>query len=315
MRITYDKLYRAGFQAMLDAGSTLEGIKTRIYQIGNLISRAHWDTTTNQALLQPWVNRPENEQYRQILQLLSVREWNETLRWLLWKGTYVHTALDKGVIVGAVTVFKLEGQLRSGDIEVKKEVVEEKEYKMPDFYSGMIRDEWFKQLHAWAWSDIRTSNLYQAIGANLEAHMRAQQPNLWRISSLAVAEDYRGRGIGKELLRRALSDVPAGGVAYLLAEPGHTKIYQDLGFTFSRLKDHKCVRLEVLRDGESSEIIEMSVMILKKPAETINIPATIPEETKPEPKRKREDDDPVDTNDKPEPRKRRKIRVKTKGKS
>ncbi|KAI1632835.1 hypothetical protein F4809DRAFT_655824 [Biscogniauxia mediterranea] len=292
---------------MLDAGYTRKEVISRIYETAQVVANAHWGTVTNQALLQPWVNHPENEEHRKSLEEASVREWDTTLRWMLLNGACIHTALDERAVVGAVIVLKLDAQLGSDHhhlVPKKQEVVAEKESRRPVRGPGSTESDWLRQLHAWAWSGIRTSNLYRSVGANRDAHMRAYHPNLWQISSLAVAEGHRKQGVGTELLRRTLSDVPAGGAAYLIAEPaGATKLYEGLGFALSELEDHRYVRLEVLlQDGEQQpEIIDIPSMVLKK------------KKKKDKAKRKRaaaEVEDSIEVGGKPEPRKRRKVQAK-----
>ncbi|KAI1494788.1 hypothetical protein F5X96DRAFT_665473 [Biscogniauxia mediterranea] len=318
MGITYERLSRAGFQEMLDAGYTRKEVISRIYETAQVVANAHWGTATNQALLQPWVNHPENEEHRKSLEAASVREWDTTLRWMLLNGACIHTALlDERAVVGAVVVLKLDAQLGSDHHhhrpvpKKEEEVVAEKESPRPvrGGPGGSTESDWLRQLHAWAWSGVRTSNLYRSVGANRDAHMRAYHPNLWQISSLAVAEGHRKQGVGTELLSRALSDVPAGGAAYLIAEPGATKLYEGLGFALSELEGHRYVRLEVLlHDGEQQqqqqqqpEIIDIPSMVLKK------------QKKKDKAKRKRPaevEDSIEEVRGKPEPRKRRKVQAK-----
>ncbi|KAI0603533.1 hypothetical protein F4775DRAFT_598647 [Biscogniauxia sp. FL1348] len=296
MGITYERLSRAGFQEMLDAGYTRKEVISRIYETAQVVADAHWGTSTNQALLQPWVNDPENSEYRKSLEEASVREWDATLRWMLLNGACIHMSLEDGIVVGAVIVLKLGGQLGSDHLGSQKEILVEREGERPVRGPQSTESDWLKQLHAWAWSDVRTSNLYHSVGVNRDAHVRAYQPNLW-----PVAEGHRKRGVGQELLRRALSEVPAGGTAYLVAEPGATRLYEGLGFVLSELEDHRYIRLEVLHDGKPPEIMDIPSMVLKK------------DKAKVKRKRAAVEEDIIEVKERPEPRKRRKAQAKARG--
>lgn len=52
------------------------------------------------------------------------------------------------------------------------------------------------------------------------------------IQDVAVRKDYRGQGIGKEIIRALLKELKSNGLQWigLICEPGYERFYQSLGF-------------------------------------------------------------------------------------
>ncbi|MBA3013241.1 MAG: GNAT family N-acetyltransferase [Proteobacteria bacterium] len=64
------------------------------------------------------------------------------------------------------------------------------------------------------------------------------------IQDVAVLKEYRGRGIGKKIIQTLITGLKAHGVDWigLIAEPGTTVFYEDLGF--QQLEGHVPLKLK-----------------------------------------------------------------------
>ncbi|RJO73788.1 N-acetyltransferase [Nocardia panacis] len=64
--------------------------------------------------------------------------------------------------------------------------------------------------------------------------------NTWEIVNLAIAESHRGRGLGRDLIDRAVTEARAAGarrveVATATADIGNLRFYQRCGFRMTRI--------------------------------------------------------------------------------
>nr|MBC7244890.1 GNAT family N-acetyltransferase [Chloroflexota bacterium] len=74
----------------------------------------------------------------------------------------------------------------------------------------------------------------QLVG-NVSLGRESEQPNLWSISNVAVHPDFRGRGIGRQLMKAAIQEARHHGACLVILEvqkenaPAH-QLYEELGF-------------------------------------------------------------------------------------
>ncbi|KAI0010840.1 hypothetical protein F4779DRAFT_576339 [Xylariaceae sp. FL0662B] len=233
----------------------LEQLNIDLEEITGFLARNNWDTPANRAVLQPWVWQAENEMYHEPLIEGTANDLKKLFQAMLGDGGVVFKAVCNQKIVGAIMVIKFPKKVSL--LEVPEEEVERPRPIRP---SDISDNAWWKMVQEWAISEIRDCSIQRSLQESIN-HYFDKYKGLWEISCLGVDKTYRRRGIGKELVHQALSEVTRGDTVLLLAEPEAENIYRRFGFSVS--SEQEKYRYCVLPQ-RGKELHKFPVMTMKK---------------------------------------------------
>jgi len=93
-----------------------------------------------------------------------------------------------------------------------------------------------------AYIDLGRVWVARAAGGELIGHLQVvpRDEACWEVTNTAVVESWRGRGVGRALLERAVDEAPTAGVRRLIlatgaADIGNLRFYQRCGFRMTHV--------------------------------------------------------------------------------
>jgi GNAT superfamily N-acetyltransferase len=222
-------------------------MEDEIKAIADIIAESNFDTHGNNAVLTAHGYENRNV-LKDALKKIDSEDWNDSLKKMAEDGAEVYKAVCHGEIVGVIILVclprlftipkpldKVQGSDHpAGDVPIPElsDLNVVKDYAIckerDKAFSIELREKLNCELTHYGAGKVWGEHRTLSFSLQVKAHNV-----LLELSGLGVTERFRRQGIGKNLVQHALSRVPRGHTAVLLAERNKDVMYKNLGFDWS----------------------------------------------------------------------------------
>ncbi|KAK5626125.1 hypothetical protein RRF57_001840 [Xylaria bambusicola] len=231
----------------------------KINAIAEVIAGAHFDTLSNNAILTAggYANK---ESLKEALLKIDATHWKNNLEAMLARGAAVYIALDKQEIVGVIVLIHLTEKIPT-ELDLPEEGPTG-EVPFPDPSD-------LEAVKAYAQSEAKDKGFMHQLRCNVNSlldHRGAGK--LWELCGFGVKEKYRRRGIGRALVKYALSQIPGGDRAIIHAETRVEAMYRRMGFKYASSESGTVYSITLKPEWDSAQRpLVFPMMSLQKEAD------------------------------------------------
>ncbi|KAI0518086.1 hypothetical protein F5B22DRAFT_645336 [Xylaria bambusicola] len=269
--ITYQRIHLNGLDMLKTAGiddpkseilhlTKLEPTNTdeKIDAIAEVIADAHFDTLSNNAILTAggYANK---ESLKEALLSIDITHWKNNLEAMLARGAFVYTALDKQEIVGVIVLIQLAEKIPTENLPKAGPTGE---VPFPDPSD-------LEAVKVYAQSETKDKEFMHQLRCNVNSLLDHRDAGkVWELCGFGVKEKYRRRGIGRALVKYALSQVPGGDRVIIHAETRVEAMYRRMGFRYAPSGSGTVYSITLKPEwGGTQRPLVFPMMILQKEAD------------------------------------------------
>ncbi|KAI0908241.1 hypothetical protein F4823DRAFT_599859 [Ustulina deusta] len=224
--------------------------------LAELVAETHINTLSSDAILTAdgYANK---EGLKDALVKIDTAHWNGNLEAMLTRGAYIYTALHKQEVVGVIILMRLTEEIPTAIDSPKMPLV--RKVTFPDSAD-------LEAVKEYAQSDEKDKEFMHQLRCNVNSLLGYRDAGeLWELCGFGVKEKFRHQGIGRTLVKHALSQVPVGDRVIIHAEPSVEAMYQHMGFQYAMSESGTGYSITLRPEWESGRIdLVFPMMILQK---------------------------------------------------
>ncbi|KAI1346216.1 hypothetical protein F5Y01DRAFT_319949 [Xylaria sp. FL0043] len=231
-------------------------INEEINPLAALIAKAYLDAPSTDAILTAG-GHTNKERLADALVKIDTVHWSGSLRAMLEHGASIYTARRKREAVGVIVLTPLT-ELIPSMTELSRVPSPIEEVPLPDLSD-------LDAVSSYALSNRKNLEFMHQLRCNVNSYLRRRATGkLWELCGFGVREKFRRRGIGKALVKHALSQV-ADAEVMIHAEPGAEAIYQRMGFHYAMSGSGTAYSITIKPEWETGQNhLVFPVMVFRK---------------------------------------------------
>ncbi|KAI0429336.1 hypothetical protein F5Y09DRAFT_342769 [Xylaria sp. FL1042] len=239
------------------AEEKMADMNEEIDTLAGVIAEAYLDTRSSDAILTAggYANK---ESLADALIKIDTAHWSSSLKIMLEHGAKIYTARHKQEAVGVITLTPLT-ELIPPTMDSSKTSPPVGEVSLPDLSD-------LEAVISYAQSNIKNMEFMHQLRCNVNSYLgRRDTGDLWELCGFGVRERFRRQGIGRTLVKHALSQVAGNDEVLIHAEPGAEAMYQRMGFHYAvseRGTAHSITIRPEWETGQNNLVFPM--MVLRK---------------------------------------------------